>query len=166
MSLTSDLKSRRTPVGRWARDRGPNAKTGGPGIVAAEQGAPTSTAKSSAVPNAPVGSPVRPFAASGAKCWLGRPGVRRSIGDDTLRTIALELVAKLREDATIDRTIMETVRARVRSGIERLLLRHRYPPDKAESAIDLVPAKRRSSPRRGPPNPDVASGLTWLGPVT
>lgn len=60
------------------------------------------------------------------------------LGDDTLRTIAIELADKIRASATIDWTIKETVRAQMRAMVKRLLRRYKYPPDQQEAATTLV----------------------------
>jgi type I restriction enzyme R subunit len=60
------------------------------------------------------------------------------MGDDTLKTIARELVVSIRRNATIDWNEKEQVRARMRATIRRLLVRHGYPPDKRPAAINLV----------------------------
>lgn len=60
------------------------------------------------------------------------------MGDETLKTIASELVATIQRSATIDWTLKETVRARMRSRIKRLLAKYKYPPDKQEEAVKLI----------------------------
>lgn len=60
------------------------------------------------------------------------------MGDDTLKAIAQELVTTIRKSATIDWTLKESVRARMRSKIKRLLARYKYPPDKQEEAVKLI----------------------------
>jgi type I restriction enzyme R subunit len=60
------------------------------------------------------------------------------LGDETLRDIARELAVKIRQNVTIDWTIKETVRAGLRAMVKRLLRKYGYPPDKQESATDLV----------------------------
>ena len=60
------------------------------------------------------------------------------LGDDTLKRIAQELVAAVRQNTTVDWDKKEQVRALLRSRIKRLLVKYRYPPDKQESAIILV----------------------------
>lgn len=60
------------------------------------------------------------------------------LGDDTLRTIARELVASVRANVTIDWTMRENVRAQLRVIIKRILRRHGYPPDKQEKATKTV----------------------------
>lgn len=43
------------------------------------------------------------------------------LGDETLRTIARELVATVRKNVTIDRTIRDNVRAQLRVLVKRIL---------------------------------------------
>jgi len=60
------------------------------------------------------------------------------LGDETLRQISKELVDMLRKNTTIDWNIRESVRARIRIEIKRLLKKYKYPPDKQEGATQLV----------------------------
>jgi type I restriction enzyme R subunit len=60
------------------------------------------------------------------------------LGDDTLRTIARELVQAVRRNTTIDWSLKENVRAKLRVLVKRILRRYGYPPDKCESATDTV----------------------------
>ena len=60
------------------------------------------------------------------------------IDDDKLKAIAHELVVIVRRDAKTDWNVKEQVRAKLRSTIKRLLRKYGYPPDKAETATDLV----------------------------
>ncbi|EIC5073734.1 type I restriction endonuclease subunit R [Vibrio parahaemolyticus] len=62
----------------------------------------------------------------------------RTLGDDNLRQLAIELTHQLRKSATVDWQKRESVRARMRNLVRRLLRRWRYPPDAAEEAIKLV----------------------------
>ena len=64
------------------------------------------------------------------------------LGDETLRQIALELVDTVRRNATIDWTVKEGVRARMRTMVKRILRAHGYPPDKQEQATLTVLAQR------------------------
>jgi len=59
-------------------------------------------------------------------------------GEDVLAQIARELVAVMRRDIKTDWTARDDVRAKLRSSIKRLLVKHRYPPDKQPEAIKLV----------------------------
>ena len=60
------------------------------------------------------------------------------LGDDTLRKIAHELVETVRNKITIDWTLRENVRAKLRSSVKRVLRKHDYPPDKKEKATETV----------------------------
>ena len=60
------------------------------------------------------------------------------LGDETLRTIARELVATVRRNVTIDWTIRDNVRAQLRVLVKRILRKYGYPPDKQEKATQLV----------------------------
>ena len=60
------------------------------------------------------------------------------LGDDTLRDIARELVETVRRNVTIDWTLRENVRARLRVLVRRILRIHGYPPDKREKATQTV----------------------------
>ncbi len=60
------------------------------------------------------------------------------LGDETLRTIARELVDTVRSNVTIDWTLRENVRAQLRVLVRRILRRHGYPPDKQEKATVTV----------------------------
>lgn len=60
------------------------------------------------------------------------------LGDDTLKNIARELVDTVRNNATIDWTVRETVRAKLRVMVKRILRKYGYPPDKQEKATQTV----------------------------
>ena len=60
------------------------------------------------------------------------------LGDETLRGIARELVDTVRGNVTIDWTLRENVRAKLRVLVKRILRKHGYPPDKQESATRTV----------------------------
>jgi len=62
----------------------------------------------------------------------------RVLGDETLRTIARELVATVHANVTIDWTVRENVRAHLRVLVKRILRKHGYPPDKQEKATKTV----------------------------
>jgi type I restriction enzyme R subunit len=60
------------------------------------------------------------------------------LGDETLRKIALELTNTIRENVAIDWTFKESVRARLRVMVKRVLKKYGYPPDKQQKATDTV----------------------------
>jgi len=60
------------------------------------------------------------------------------LGDETLRTIARELVDTVKQNVTIDWTVKESVRAKLRVIVKRILRKYGYPPDKQEVATNTV----------------------------
>ncbi|MBN8610535.1 MAG: type I restriction endonuclease subunit R [Deltaproteobacteria bacterium] len=60
------------------------------------------------------------------------------LGDDALRAIARELVENVKKNATIDWTVKESVRAKLRVIVKRILRKYGYPPDKQELATNTV----------------------------
>jgi type I restriction enzyme R subunit len=60
------------------------------------------------------------------------------LGDRILTQIARELTQTLRNSVSIDWTVKETVRAKLRTLVRRQLRKHGYPPDKTEAAVELV----------------------------
>ena len=60
------------------------------------------------------------------------------LGDETLRTIAVELVETVQRNVSIDWTMKESARAKIRVMVKRTLLKHGYPPDKREKAAETV----------------------------
>jgi type I restriction enzyme R subunit len=60
------------------------------------------------------------------------------LGDETLRTIARELVRTVRANVTVDWTVRDNVRAQLRVVVKRILRKYGYPPDKQEKATQTV----------------------------
>ncbi|MBF0565611.1 MAG: type I restriction endonuclease subunit R [Nitrospirae bacterium] len=60
------------------------------------------------------------------------------LGDETLRTIAHELLETIMRNRTIDWTVRENVRAKLRLHVKRILRKYGYPPDKQEKATNTV----------------------------
>lgn len=60
------------------------------------------------------------------------------LGDNELALIALELVKSVRANVTIDWTVKQSTRAKIRILVKRILRKHGYPPDLQEAATDLV----------------------------
>jgi type I restriction enzyme R subunit len=60
------------------------------------------------------------------------------LGDETLRTIARELADTIRNNVTIDWTLRESVQARLRINVKRVLKKYGYPPDKQKKATETV----------------------------
>jgi type I restriction enzyme R subunit len=62
----------------------------------------------------------------------------RELGDDILRKIAVELTDSLRKNVSVDWSVRETVRARLRLLVKRILRKYKYPPDQEARAVELV----------------------------
>jgi len=62
----------------------------------------------------------------------------RELGDDTLKKIAQELTESLRKNITVDWSKRDSIRAKLRILVKRILRKYKYPPDQAEGAIDIV----------------------------
>ncbi len=60
------------------------------------------------------------------------------LGEPTLKKIAQELVETVRRNTSIDWTVKESVRAKLRAMVKRLLRKYDYPPDKCEKATQTV----------------------------
>jgi type I restriction enzyme R subunit len=61
-----------------------------------------------------------------------------AMGDDKLKVIAAELITKVRQSVTIDWTLRESARARIKVMVKRILNKYGYPPDLQEDAIKTV----------------------------
>jgi type I restriction enzyme R subunit len=62
----------------------------------------------------------------------------RELSDETLKKIAQELTENLKQNLTVDWSSRENIRAKLRLMVKRILRKYKYPPDKQESAIELV----------------------------
>ena len=60
------------------------------------------------------------------------------MGDETLRELAQVLVQRVKQNTSIDWTIKESVRAKLRTVIKRLLKEYGYPPDKQKLATENI----------------------------
>ena len=67
-----------------------------------------------------------------------RPEVLKTMGDATLKQLATELTEQLRNSTTVDWQVRDSVRAKMRILIKRLLKKYRYPPEGQEEAVTLV----------------------------
>lgn len=65
----------------------------------------------------------------------------RELGDEILAKIAHELTASLRQNVTVDWNNRESVRAKLRLLVKRILRKYKYPPDQQEEAAQLVLAQ-------------------------
>ncbi|MFM0140444.1 type I restriction endonuclease subunit R [Caballeronia grimmiae] len=62
----------------------------------------------------------------------------RMLGDETLRKIAHELTENLRQNVSVDWAVRESVRAKLRLMVKRVLRKYKYPPDQQEDAVATV----------------------------
>jgi type I restriction enzyme R subunit len=67
-----------------------------------------------------------------------RPEVLEAMGDETLKSLATELTEKLRASTSVDWQVRDSVRAKMRLLIKRLLRKYKYPPEGQEEAVKLV----------------------------
>lgn len=61
-----------------------------------------------------------------------------ALKNDDIKVLAEELTKKLKESTTVDWEVRESVRAKIRNIIRRMLRKHGYPPIRSQEAIDLV----------------------------
>lgn len=60
------------------------------------------------------------------------------LGDETLRTIARELVKTIHNNLTIDWTLKESVQAKLRVMVKKVLKKYGYPSDKQNKATETI----------------------------
>jgi type I restriction enzyme, R subunit len=64
-----------------------------------------------------------------------------AMGDDKLKLIAAELITQVRKSVTIDWTLRESARAKIKVMVKRILNKYGYPPDLQEEAVKTVLAQ-------------------------
>ena len=65
----------------------------------------------------------------------------KAMGSAELRVIAAELVTAVRKSVTIDWTVRESARAKIKVMVKRILRKHGYPPDLQDEATKTVLAQ-------------------------
>ena len=75
------------------------------------------------------------------------------MGKDNLKVIATELVTRVRKSVTIDWTLRESARAKIKVLVKRILRKHGYPPDLQDEATKLVLHKPNFSAQNGQREP-------------
>jgi type I restriction enzyme, R subunit len=60
------------------------------------------------------------------------------MGKDNLKIIATKLVTQVRKSVTINWTVRESARAKIKVLVKRILRKHGYPPDLQDEATKLV----------------------------
>ena len=63
---------------------------------------------------------------------------RELMGQDKLRELAIVLTSTIRNNVSVDWTIKESARAKIRTVVKRLLRKYGYPPDMELLATELV----------------------------
>ena len=63
---------------------------------------------------------------------------REVMGDDILKQIARGLTTAIKNNISVDWSIRESVQAKMRMIIKRLLKKYGYPPDKTTKAVEVV----------------------------
>lgn len=61
----------------------------------------------------------------------------KELGDNNLRELAKYVTEQLRKSTTVDWQVRDSVRAKLRNLVRRALRKWKYPPDKANEAIEL-----------------------------
>ena len=70
---------------------------------------------------------------------LAENGSARTVmGDEQLKVIATELITAVRKSVTIDWTLRESARAKIRVIVKRILNKYGYPPDLQDEAVKTV----------------------------
>ena len=64
-----------------------------------------------------------------------------AMGDAKLKVIAAELITQVKKSVSIDWTLRESARAKIRVMVKRILSRYGYPPDLQEEAVKTVLAQ-------------------------
>ncbi len=62
----------------------------------------------------------------------------RELQDETLKKIAQELTVSLRENLSVDWSERESVQAKLRLMVKRILKKYKYPPDQQDEAVQLI----------------------------
>lgn len=63
---------------------------------------------------------------------------REIMGEDILKQIARDLTQSIKKNISVDWAIRESVQAKMKMTIKRLLKKYGYPPDKTAKAVDIV----------------------------
>lgn len=63
---------------------------------------------------------------------------RKIMGDEILKQIARDLTQSIKSNISVDWAIRESVQAKMKMTIKRLLKKYGYPPDKTPKAVEIV----------------------------
>ncbi|MBU2994114.1 type I restriction endonuclease subunit R [Octadecabacter sp. 1_MG-2023] len=61
----------------------------------------------------------------------------KELGDNNLRELAKHVTAQLKKSTTVDWQVRDSVRAKLRNLVRRALRKWKYPPDRADEAVEL-----------------------------
>jgi len=61
----------------------------------------------------------------------------KELGDNSLRELAKHVTAQLKKSTTVDWQVRDSVRAKLCNLVRRALRKWRYPPDRADEAVEL-----------------------------
>jgi type I restriction enzyme R subunit len=86
-----------------------------------------------------MGLPEDEIASYDALAYIDSAGQAR--GDDKLKLIAAELITQVKKNVTIDWTLREGARAKIKVMVKRILNQHGYSPDLQEAAVKTVLAQ-------------------------
>ncbi len=62
----------------------------------------------------------------------------RELTNETLKKIAHEPAENLRKNLTVDWSQRDSVQAKLRLMVKRILRKYKYPPDQQDAAVELV----------------------------
>ncbi len=65
----------------------------------------------------------------------------QAMGDAKLKFIATELITQVKRSVSIDWTLRDSARAKIRVMVKRILNKHGYPPDLQDAAVKTVLAQ-------------------------
>ena len=89
----------------------------------------------------PISHRARPEECPLLKTFAFNDSAKQTMGDDNLKLIAAELITQVKKSVTIDWTLRESKRARIKVMVKRILNKHGYPPDLQEEAVKTVLAQ-------------------------
>ena len=65
----------------------------------------------------------------------------KAMGNAELKVLAAELVTRVRASVTIDWTVRESARAKIKVMVKKILRKYGFPPDLTDEAIQTVLAQ-------------------------
>ena len=87
------------------------------------------------------------------------------LGDEILKKIAREMTDIVKKNTSIDWKLRETVRAKLRVIVKRLLKKYNYPPDKRAMATDLILEQAESLSEKWVEEDEISQYVNQSGPA-